>query len=537
MKRLHYAKMKIFGYGYLDDSHHKWLKENVPIVFDHYMRLYMHYMPELPCDAAGRTEFLKRQSDAQFCNNLAYMRNRYGEPSTIRPLVWKFRFQGEGEPDDQIPWGEQDHSFTCYIEITKIEPIQKTGIHAEGVVTVFDTNGSRSTLFQVQFMNKHLIKAASILGTPMMNMDNQNRERNHLRELGPSGLLPKDIQLYLQWGLYLARRSNDEVVASGYMSEGEPCHIHHEPYELACFQRAIRVYSFENFTATNIVSYVYQEHSVSKETYLQTFELPLFTADWFGQFPLVDVTSRETRTINDHLHALGLSTAHNDAFDLTEYLKEPAYGRTLRLPITTEEILFDYLMKEEEDFIRFVIGFRKDDVIPFAALDFKGLHNFNIRESLLGISCSISFMNHHDLLGDYTAMYDLIPVDMREADHVVTILANALDIYVIGKNRPNKLRITKISKPKHPGLAPAPETEPTERDYVITRIMRTIRRTKDLCEELRRQGSDTPIQYVVESWKRVGHWRSTPTGGKTWIGPTTCHRHQPLTEKEVHIKL
>lgn len=38
--------------------------------------------------------------------------------------------------------------------------------------------------------------------------------------------------------------------------------------------------------------------------------------------------------------------------------------------------------------------------------------------------------------------------------------------------------------------------------------------------------------FTMPKWPKKGHYRSTPSGKKIWIGPTTCYRNQRLLTKE-----
>lgn len=77
----------------------------------------------------------------------------------------------------------------------------------------------------------------------------------------------------------------------------------------------------------------------------------------------------------------------------------------------------------------------------------------------------------------------------------------------------------------------------TEPKFVIRRIIRTQAGVKRYIKENASKVESGLIHYTLEEWSRRAHIRKLKDGREILVKASKCHRHKPLSDIEIHLKL
>lgn len=91
---------------------------------------------------------------------------------------------------------------------------------------------------------------------------------------------------------------------------------------------------------------------------------------------------------------------------------------------------------------------------------------------------------------------------------------------------------------KHNRLFNKPKPDDlTNPDFVIRRIIRTRSMARKYIKENSSKESNKSVKYTLEEWGRRAHIRKLKDGREIYIKASQCHRHKPLSDIEIHLKL
>ena len=91
---------------------------------------------------------------------------------------------------------------------------------------------------------------------------------------------------------------------------------------------------------------------------------------------------------------------------------------------------------------------------------------------------------------------------------------------------------------KHERLFNKPKPDNlTNPDFVIRRIIKTHSMARKYIKEKSSIESNKSVKYTLEEWGRRAHIRKLKDGREIYIKASQCHRHKPLSDIEIHLKL
>lgn len=260
--------------------------------------------------------------------------------------------------------------------------------------------------------------------------------------------------------------------------------------------------------------------------------------------PLVDLTEREIKYMSNYIKKKNYLGRNGEGINALVYLEHPRYGPSLRIQMPgdddqIDEIITYYELFPDVNFMRFyAVKVINDDVRAYVIIDFKNVSKFNIYDNLCDIAADIYQRDPNQMIQSGTELEKMIPDCFRTVEGVISLLFETIVVHIMLFERPRRARVVRYTErgPRDP----AKKKDDPEPDYIVRRILKPIDEAKKIVSESRDPTGAQfgERQYTMEEWERVGHYRRLPHSDRTvWIPETTCKRHLPLSEKEIHIKL
>lgn len=253
--------------------------------------------------------------------------------------------------------------------------------------------------------------------------------------------------------------------------------------------------------------------------------------------PLIDFNRREMSYIIKYCEDAGYMVKDGGInFDLSQYIKESPYGDTFRfkIPNSEEEITTSCLIDKERDLLRIFVTYQLDDNIIFAYIDIKNVTNFNINNSYVSFNSSILFKDVSNIVSSKSDILEVIPDMFKYPGLLADVAQMVIETFIIIHDKPERSRMIRCAEQINNRTSS--HNQRNNSNILVTRILKTKKDAKEYVEKMNSSGY-IDREYILESWKRKGYYRRNNSGEKVWIPPTTCRRHLPLTEKEVHIRL
>lgn len=261
-----------------------------------------------------------------------------------------------------------------------------------------------------------------------------------------------------------------------------------------------------------------------------------------NECPLVDFTEKEWKFIKKYIEEKGLG---ENNFNILEILETPRYGIEMKFPsIFDDEILFNvsYQLNKNLNSVRFNILYSANDKIDIViSIDFENLSDFNVIKSIISIDINAFFKGELSIR-NLDELKSMIPLELSDMESLLSQLIYIIGTYVVLYDRPQRSRViretTKVSQViNKTNKKKEGRKNKTEENYIIRRILKGTKEAKEYISKMSTtEGSNR--EYTLEEWERIGYWRKKPNSTeKIWIEPTKCHRHLPLSDKELHIRL
>lgn len=264
------------------------------------------------------------------------------------------------------------------------------------------------------------------------------------------------------------------------------------------------------------------------------------------QFPLIDFNQNEWDFIGKYVNGKNILCGKTEQpFNIIPYLLEPTYGTTLRYKLEFEDdsiqmMLMSYTLDAKRDTLTtYMVCKISDDITVYNKAIFTNLQEFDVTTSLVEIDTDVVFTNAECLVEDPNSLLDKVVASLFDASDAILLIREMLRVHIILHDRPQRTRVIKCSsrqvnhsndqKKNH-------STKTHEEGFVISRILKTVSDAKSFIARMSEEGI-CEREYTMESWNRRGYFRHLRSGEAIWIPPTTCTRHCPLSDKELHIKL
>lgn len=321
----------------------------------------------------------------------------------------------------------------------------------------------------------------------------------------------------------------------------------HTDIEMAAMEAAIDDLGLP-CVISSIIAQKAAGHSLNIFNKLSTLKPPPIVTDakLDKMIPLVDLSKKEMDYVErymERMQYLGTS-AEKTEVDLVEKMLLPRYGETLRFNFVDEEnavheCTTSYAILPEDEYLRVWIRYQVNESDwMYVMVDFDHIRSFHPTHSLVNISVDVvqDPSEYHLRKSATTIVFDT-PSFMRSNEGIISKVIEMIATHIIIHDRPNRTRMVRcyqrVPKEKDPNK---PEDEA---EFVIRRILKPAKEAKQMVSL---SDGSTPLghdrEYTMAEWERVGHLRRIPGTDRTvWIEPTTCVRHLPLSDKEIHIKL
>lgn len=309
-------------------------------------------------------------------------------------------------------------------------------------------------------------------------------------------------------------------------------------YNEMYFIRKIFNESHYEFYPFDLYNWTIEGEDPEQFSHLFSFDvLEKYITELNSENPLIDFNRREINYIIKYCEDAGyMVNGGGINFNLSQYIKESPYGDTFRfkIPNSEEEITTSCLIDDVRDLLRIFVTYHLDDNIIFAYIDIKNATNFNINNSYVAFNSSILFRNTSAFISSKSNMVEIIPDMFKSSDLLADVAQMVIETFIIIHDKPERSRMIRCAEQISNRTSSSDKRDVN--DVIITRILKTKKDAKEYVDKMNSSGH-MDREYVLESWKRKGYYRSNGNGEKVWIPPTTCRRHLPLTEKEVHIRL
>lgn len=272
----------------------------------------------------------------------------------------------------------------------------------------------------------------------------------------------------------------------------------------------------------------------------------LDSSNW-GQYPLVDLGDKEYRFIDKYIKENINLFSENKYIDLNKYMGRPMFGNKYRFYIDEESkddetYLVSYEINENNEITFRISKPLKNGALYLIEVTAINADKFNFRQDIKEILMSLVVDQKSKTLPNYDQISKELPSWMENPKNLWAAILLFIEIIIVIHDRPKRTKCvamtkSKESKENNDNMKSKISSSKggNEKDYVIKRILMTASAAKSLISS--KTGTRGPVEYVIESWTRSGHWRTYQSGKRIWIGEATCNRHQPMSTKEIHIKL
>jgi hypothetical protein len=252
------------------------------------------------------------------------------------------------------------------------------------------------------------------------------------------------------------------------------------------------------------------------------------------EIPIVDLYTKEWEVIEKY----GNKILRNNTIDLNEIIENQRYGNILKFPYQSINGVIDYLIVKpfmmENNRIIIMMKYDIDENHQgFISYDLLSTNSFRLDDIKI-IRNDVQQTNYNKLSKSVQDIKDSIPSNFLDEETLIELIKKLLYLYIIIHDRPERMRIvretiTRNNKNSHTSH---------HSDIIIKRILKTAAGAKQHVQE--RSGSEIfkDYQYTIESWGRVGHYRSR-NGKSFWVRETICKRHKEIKSNNnpIHIKL
>lgn len=321
----------------------------------------------------------------------------------------------------------------------------------------------------------------------------------------------------------------------------------YRPLEIRFFRTITTESSaYSMMKVTNVTSWMNPErnNSVCEET---SDEIPALILNPLDEsIPLLDLTDYEMRYITQYGDKLRVDPNDQDHYrtiNLLDYLYQPRYGATLRweLPDAAGNRLYmcttSYHIFPAKDYIRFYIVYHHSaEVVTYLQIDFDNIKHFDPVDSLVNVGCDILQRDSTKLIETWDKLKECIPDFMQNFNLIIAIIMDLIYTHIVIHDRPQRTRMVRYTpRERSEGVKHYREDPP----FIVRRILKPIKEVKRLIQQSQQDNPELRnVEYTLEEWPRIGHWRRLPNSEEQiWIEPTICHRHLPLSDKEIHLKL
>lgn len=259
-------------------------------------------------------------------------------------------------------------------------------------------------------------------------------------------------------------------------------------------------------------------------------------------YPQVDFDEKEWKFISNYCKRNGYLCENNE-MNMIPYFTNPRYGNTYLMNINTDTGIKDPLvitfdMDTEKNMLRIYISESINESTSVVCIaDFIDIDKFDIENGLRRVRKCVLNTNFEHL---FPGAPDLINVSLllqSSIENTTSLITEILHLFIIMHDRPERSRMVKgVKHTEVPNSNKKKQSKPKETTEVVWRILKPVKAAKEYVRSMS-IGAPRNMEYTLEEWDRIGHYRTLKNGKVIWIEPTTCRRRDDLLTKDKDIKI
>lgn len=340
-----------------------------------------------------------------------------------------------------------------------------------------------------------------------------------------------------------------------------PADVIYSDFEMTVF-RNLAAEEFKDIPGlygTNLIGVHNPKYDDLMQDSLYASEIPKFLniPPVVNTIPKIAFSERELDRTMRYVEKIGMDVNGHNPINLTMILGHVKYGSWFRFSTpfvdsSDGELYLHWDIYPDYNWIRFyLIRYNNNGSSAYALVDFRDTDIFFGPDNLANINVDVIWGNISNMQPSFLdSIGKFVPQVMHDTKDLTFMLIELINIFIVMAERPSRTKVLRVLTPKAEVAEEQKvrqyrrtyeeSDDPEEKDYVVTRILKSTTEANKMIEEARKSsGSRREARYVIESWERVGYWRRVAgTDRMVYIPATTCKRHLPLADdKEIHIKL
>lgn len=254
--------------------------------------------------------------------------------------------------------------------------------------------------------------------------------------------------------------------------------------------------------------------------------------------PEIDFDDKEWKFIANYCKRNDLFT--DKKINIIPYFTNQRYGNTFKMDIQTDKgitdkLVFTFTIDVDAKILQVYIS---ETINPHTAVitiaDFHNIDNFDLSDSLRALDKCVMYTGFNTMFASVGDLTDKSPLLQSGIENTSLLILDILRLYAVLHDRPERSRMVKgVRHSSIPSKRKSPNVEKTE---VVWRILKTASAAKEYVKFMSTDSSRN-MEYTLEEWERVGHYRTLKSGKQIWIEPTTCRRREDLIKKDKEIKI
>lgn len=259
-------------------------------------------------------------------------------------------------------------------------------------------------------------------------------------------------------------------------------------------------------------------------------------------YPQVDFDTKEWKFIGNYCKRNGI-LCEGTPINLIPYFTNPRYGDTYVMNVNTESgekdpLVITFKMDPEMKMLRIYISETINEFTSIICLaDFINIDNYAPEDGLRKVRKCVMYTNFDHMFPSVIDLVGASPLLQSSIDNTSALITEVLKLFIIMHDRPERSRMVKgVKHTEVPNPNKKKQSKPKETTEVVWRILKPVKAAKEYVRSMS-IGAPRNMEYTLEEWDRIGHYRTLKSGKVIWIEPTTCRRRDDLLTKDKDIKI
>lgn len=254
-------------------------------------------------------------------------------------------------------------------------------------------------------------------------------------------------------------------------------------------------------------------------------------------YPQIDFDKKEWNFVSGYCKRNNLLQDHET--DLLPYFTNPRYGNTYVMLVNTDTGEKDRLVTTftlNGNVLRLYISETINEYTAILTLvDFVDIDHYTPNNSLRTLRKCVMYTKFESMFASVEDLVNVSPLLQSGIDNTLALVNTIIQFFVIMRDRPERSRMIKAVKHTEYTHSKSHKTN-VSHDEVVWKILKPVKAAKEYIQSMS-QGGSRNMEYTLEEWERIGHYRTLKSGKQIWIEPTTCRRRDDLLVKDKDIKI